>query len=314
MRVVFMGTPDYAVVILKALIESENEVISVFTRKDAPKNRKMKLFPPPVKICAEEYGIPVYQPVSLKNDKWKRILNDLSPDIIIVAAYGKILPPDILSLPKFGCINVHASLLPKYRGASPINAAILHGDNETGVTIMQMNEGLDTGDILMRESIKIAPDECFDSLHDRLAILGSQMIVKAVSKIENSDIYPEKQDDSASSYAPLIKNEDALIDFSKDAASVSQLIRAFDPLPGAFCFLDGKKIKLFRASLTDTSGINDAGRIIKADKSGLLIGCKTGKILIKELQESGGKRMSVSAYTAGHRDLLNKCFSSFSGE
>ena len=310
MRILFMGTPDFAVSVLDGLVKSGNEIIGVFTRKDAPKNRKMKLFPPPVKVYAEKHGITVYQPGSLKNEKWVKALKELSPDLIVVAAYGKILPPYVINMPKYGCINVHASLLPKYRGASPINAAILNGEKETGITIMQMNEGLDTGDILFSESVKISPDECFDQLHDRLAVLGSEMIVKAVKLIENGDVHPVKQDDSFSSYAPLIKNEDALIDFSKDSASVSQMIRAFDPVPGAFCFLEGKKIKLFRSVLIDNSVSEDPGRILKADKNGLVIGCKEGTISVKELQEAGGKRMPVSAYLSGHRDILNKRFSS----
>ncbi|MBQ7625387.1 MAG: methionyl-tRNA formyltransferase, partial [Clostridia bacterium] len=188
MRVVFMGTPEFAVTALKALINSDHKVVAVFTRKDAPKNRNMKLVPPPVKLCAEQYGIPVYQPVSIKNEKWLNVLKELDFDIIVVAAYGKILPPSVLSLPKYGCINVHASLLPKYRGASPINAAILNCETETGVSIMKMDEGLDTGDVMLKCSVSIEDTDSFDKLHDKLAEEGGKLLIKALSVIESGNV------------------------------------------------------------------------------------------------------------------------------
>ena len=180
MRIVFMGTPEFAVASLKALIDNGHEVCAVFTRRDAPKNRGMKLFPPPVKVCAIENNIPVYQPVSLKNEKWKRILREINPDIIVVAAYGKILPTDILNMPKYGCINVHASLLPKYRGASPINAAVLNGEKTSGITIIQMAEGIDTGDMLHKISTDLAENETYGQLHDRLADIGGEARIAAI--------------------------------------------------------------------------------------------------------------------------------------
>ena len=308
MRIVFMGTPEFAVASLKALIDNGHEVCAVFTRRDAPKNRGMKLFPPPVKVCAMENNIPVYQPVSLKNEKWKRILREISPDIIVVAAYGKILPTDILNMPKYGCINVHASLLPKYRGASPINAAVLNGEKTSGITIIQMAEGIDTGEMLHKISTDLAESETYGQLHDRLAAIGGEALLQAIAKIEAGEVCPEKQDESMVTYASMIHTEDTNIDFTQDSATVSQLIRAYDPQPGAFCYLGETKAKLFAASVVTTDGEGNPGEILECNKKGMTIACGRGKILIGELQLAGGKKMPAQAFYAGHRDIIGKVF------
>jgi len=309
MRIVFMGTPEFAVESLKALIGSTHEVCAVFTRRDAPKNRGMKLFPPPVKVCAAENNIPVYQPVSLKNEKWKRILREISPELIVVAAYGKILPVDILEMPKYGCINVHASLLPKYRGSSPINAAVLNGEKTSGITIIHMAEGIDTGDMLHKISTDIAESETYGQLHDRLALIGGQALLEAIDKIEKGEVHPEKQDEAEVCYASMIHTEDTIIDFAKDSTDVSQRIRAYDPQPGAFCYLGDTKAKLFSASLIpceDTFG--NPGEILECGKKGMTVACKKGKVLIGEIQLAGGKKMPAQAFYAGHRDIIGKVF------
>lgn len=309
MRIVFMGTPEFAVESLKALVESDDEVVAVFTRRDAPKNRGMKLFPPPVKVCAEENGIPVYQPISLKNEKWFNILTELAPDLIVVAAYGKILPKSILDLPRYGCINVHASVLPKYRGASPINAAILNGETESGVTIMQMCEGLDTGDMLYKAITPIYENETYGQLHDRLAGIGGKALIETISLIKENKIVAEKQNDVESCYAHMISTADTAIDFNQDAKAVSQLIRAYDPQPGAFCRLDNGKVKLFASSVYDAESEGTPGLVAQATKKGLVIECKRGSLLIGEIQVPGGKRMPAAAFYAGHRDFLGKILS-----
>ena len=310
MRIVFMGTPEFAVESLKALVNNGDDVVAVFTRRDAPKNRGMKLFPPPVKVCAEEFGIPVYQPVSLKNEKWITLLNELKPELIVVAAYGKILPKAILDLPKFGCINVHASVLPKYRGASPINAAILNGEATSGVTIMQMAEGLDTGDMLYKSITPINENETYGQLHDRLAVIGGKALVDTIELIKNGNVNPEKQNDQASCYAKLITTSDTAVDFYQDANVVSQHIRAYDPQPGAFCRLDDGKVKLFASSVFDSDKEGVPGLVSQATKKGLVIECKKGSILIGEIQVPGGKRMPAAAFYAGHRDFVGKVLSS----
>ena len=304
-----MGTPEFAVESLKALKDSECDIVAVFTRKDAPKNRGMKLFPPPVKVCAEEFNIPVYQPGSLKNEKWINVLKDINPDLIVVAAYGKLLPKSILELPKYGCINVHASLLPKYRGASPINAAILNGEIDAGVTIMQMSEGLDTGDMLHKVTTGIMENETYGQLHDRLALLGGKALIEAISLIKEGKLKPEKQNDEESCYAHMINTADTAICFDKSANEVSQLIRAYDPQPGAFCRLDDGKVKLFSSSVFDTDSHGTPGLISQVTKKGFVIECKKGSILAGEIQIAGGKRMPATAFYAGHKDYVGKVLS-----
>lgn len=299
MRIVFMGTPDFAVPCLDTLKNAGHELLAVFTQPDKPKGRKYKLTPPPVKVKAIDMGIPVYQPSTLKDGEALGILKQLNPEIIIVAAYGKILPKEILELPKFGCVNVHASLLPRHRGASPIQWAIISGDSQTGITTMQMNEGLDTGDILKTASIDIYPDEDAQSLHDRLSILGSELICKTLIELEAGQISPQKQDDSLATYAPIINREMGRLDFTKPAKELYNLIRGFNPWPAAFTMVTGKRLKVFKSKLAENTKLQPGMAV--TDDQRLMVACGDGVLLeFIEIQPEGSKRMTAGEYLRGH--------------
>ena len=309
MRIVFMGTPDFAVAALEALHEAGHDIVGVYTRMDTPKNRGMKMLPPPVKVKALEYGIPVYQPKNLRGEDTQQELRDMAPEVIVVAAYGRILPQAVLDIPKHGCLNIHASLLPKYRGASPINACILHGETEAGVTIMQMDAGLDTGDMLLPAATEMLPDQSYGSLHDRLAKIGGEAIVKALDLLAKGELKGEPQPAEGFTYAPMIQTADCKIDFSKSAKAVSQAIRAYDPAPGAFATLGGEKMKLFGASLEQEEGSCGApGAIIKNDKKGIVVACGQGAVRIGTVQGAGGKKMPADAFFRGHAAMLSEIF------
>ncbi len=309
MRIVFMGTPDFAVAALEALHEAGHDIVGVYTRMDTPKNRGMKLLPPPVKVKALEYGIPVFQPKNLRGEDTRQQLRELAPEVIVVAAYGRLLPQAVLDIPKHGCLNIHASLLPKYRGASPINACILRGETVAGVTIMQMDAGLDTGDMLLPAATDILPDESYGSLHDRLAIIGGQAIVKALDLLAKGELKGEKQPEEGVCYAPMIQTADCRIDFTKPAFTVSCAIRAYDPAPGAFAMLGGEKMKLFAASLEQAEGSHAApGTIVKNDKKGIVVACGTGLVRIGQVQGAGGKKMPADAFFRGHAAMLSETF------
>lgn len=309
MRIVFMGTPDFAVAALEALHEAGHDIVGVYTRMDTPKNRGMKMLPPPVKVKALEYGIPVYQPKNLRGEDTQQQLRDMAPEVIVVAAYGRILPQAVLDIPKHGCLNIHASLLPKYRGASPINACILHGETEAGVTIMQMDAGLDTGDMLLPVATKMLPDESCGSLHDRLAKIGGEAIVKALDLLAKGELKGEPQPAEGFTYAPMIQTADCKIDFTKSAKEVSCAIRAYDPAPGAFATLGGDKMKLFGASLEQAEGsCGIPGAIVKNDKKGIVVACGEGAVRISTVQGAGGKKMPADAFFRGHAAMLSEIF------
>ena len=309
MRIVFMGTPDFAVAALTALKEAGHDIAGVYTRMDTPKNRGMKMLPPPVKVKAMEYGIPVFQPKNLRGEEILQQLRELNPEVIVVAAYGRLLPQAVLELPKYGCLNIHASLLPKYRGASPINACILHGEAEAGVTIMQMDVGLDTGDMLLPVATEMLPDESCGSLHDRLAVIGGEAIVKALDLLEKGQLKGVPQPETGFTYAPMIQTADCKIDFTLPAKQVSCAIRAYDPAPGAFSTLGGDKMKLFAASLEQAEGsCGAAGTIVKNDKNGIVVACGEGAVRIGMVQGAGGKKMPADAFFRGHAALLKEKF------
>ena len=309
MRLVFMGTPDFAVAALEALHDAGHEIVGVYTRMDTPKNRGMKMLPPPVKVKALEYGIPVYQPKNLRGEDTQQQLRDMNPEVLVVAAYGRILPQAVLDIPKHGCLNIHASLLPKYRGASPINACILHGETEAGVTIMQMDAGLDTGDMLLPVATDMLPDESCGSLHDRLAKIGGEAIVKALDLLEKGELKGEPQPETGFTYAPMIQTADCKIDFTKSAKEVSCAIRAYDPAPGAFAMLGGDKMKLFGASLEQAEGAcGQPGTSLKNDKKGIVVACGEGAVRIGTVQGAGGKKMPADAFFRGHAALLEEKF------
>lgn len=299
MKILFMGTPDFAAGSLKSLIDAGYEISAVITQPDRPKGRSGAPVFSPVKEVAVEAGIPVLQPERIKRPEETAKLLEYPADIYVVAAFGQILSKEILDQPKYGCINVHASLLPKYRGASPIQRVILDGEKETGITIMQMNEGLDTGDILYQKKYEIAPDETFETLHDRLMDLGGKALLEALPLIEEGKITPVTQDDSLSCYAPLIKKEDGLIDFSKTASQIDAQIRAFNPWPGAFTRLDGKTLKIWEAALCEKSG--KPGEIIDVDKNSFTVACSEASIRVTSLQAEGKKRMDTSAFLLGNK-------------
>ncbi|MBO7363637.1 MAG: methionyl-tRNA formyltransferase [Lachnospiraceae bacterium] len=299
MKILFMGTPDFAAGSLKSLIDAGYEISAVITQPDRPKGRSGAPVFSPVKEVAVNAGIPVLQPERIKRPEETAKLLEYPADIYVVAAFGQILSKEILDQPKYGCINVHASLLPRYRGASPIQRVILDGEKETGITIMQMNEGLDTGDILYQKKYEIAPDETFETLHDRLMDLGGKVLLEALPLIEEGKITPVTQDDSLSCYAPLIKKEDGLIDFGKTAGQIDAQIRAFNPWPGAFTRLEGKTLKIWEASISENSG--KPGEIVDVDKDSFTVACSEGSIRVTSLQAEGKKRMDTSAFLLGNK-------------
>ena len=300
MKILFMGTPDFASESLRALIKSENEIVGVVSQPDRPKGRGHKLVPTDVKVTAQEAGLTVYQPESLKNEAFLPTLEELNPDIIVVAAYGRILPEYILNYPRYGCINVHASLLPKYRGAAPIQRAVLNGDDETGVCIMKMEKGLDTGDIIAVKSTAIGEYETAGELFDRLAKIGGDLLVRTIKDIETGNAVYTKQDDEKSTYAEKITKETACIDWEKSSTEISKQICAMNPFPGAYTTYMGDTLKIYEAEKTEGEG--KPGQILGIEKKkGLKVACKNGAIFIKTVQFAGLKRMNIEDYARGHK-------------
>ena len=302
MKTVFMGTPDFAAVILDALAGSRHDVAYAVTQPDKAKNRGKKVQYTPVKELALAKGIEVLQPEKVRgNQEFIALLRECGPDIMIVAAYGQILPEEVLEIPRYGCINVHASLLPKLRGAAPIQKAIIDGEKETGVTIMQMAEGLDTGDMLLKEAVEIGGMN-YSQLHDRLAEIGSRLLLKTLDMIEEGRVQPEKQDDSLSTYAHMISKQDGRISFEKSPEEIERLIRGFDPWPGAFCDCGEAVMKLWKAEPIDEStGETEPGTVISADEKGLKIACGGRALMVTEIQMPGKKRVSVKEYLKGNK-------------
>lgn len=301
MKIAFMGTPEFAVTVLEGLLNTKHEVGLVATQPDKAKNRGKKIQYTPVKEKALEHNIKVLQPEKVRgNEEFLEELKDYRPDIIVVAAYGQILPKEVLELPKYGCVNVHASLLPRLRGAAPIQRAIIEGDEETGVTIMQMSEGLDTGDMLAKESIKIGTMN-YSMLHDALAEIGARLMVHTLDLIEEGKISPEPQDDSKSSYAEMVFKQEGKIDFTRQPEAVERLIRGFDPWPGAFCEYEDMVMKLWKAQpLCENTG-KEPGTIIEVSARGIKIACGDGALLVSEIQIPGKKRVAVSEYLKGNQ-------------
>lgn len=299
-----MGTPDFAVPCLQALIDNGENVQAVFTQPDKPKGRGYKMLPPPVKSLALTYNIPVYQPLSLKKgedaENALNILKELSPDLIIVVAYGKILPKEILELPRYYCINVHASLLPRYRGAAPIQWCVLNGEKETGVTTMLMAEGLDTGDMLLKETVAIGDDETASELHDRLSAVGAELLIKTINAVKADTITREKQDDMLSNYASMITKDMCPIDFSLPAQQVHNKIRGLSASPCAVTMLNEKRLKIFKSTMSDKKKYNLAAGTVVNEKDFTVV-CGDGyTVTFTEVQSEGGKRMKVSDFLRGN--------------
>lgn len=297
MRIVFMGTPDFAVPSLQALIDAGHDVCAVYTQPDKPQGRKQILTAPPVKTLALEHDIPVFQPNTLKNEDEQARLRELAPEVIIVVAYGKLLPKAVLDIPPHGCINVHGSLLPRWRGAAPIQWAVIAGDEMAGVTTMQMAEGLDTGDMLLTYETKVGEKETAGELFDRLAQSGAELLTETLVKL--NDITPRPQDDAQSCYAHMLDKQMAVIDWSKSAHEIDCLIRGLNPWPIALTTLSGERLKVFAAE--KAAGNGEPGTVLEADpKKGLTVACGEGALKLTEIQLVGGKRMKANDFLRGH--------------
>lgn len=301
MKVVYMGTPDFAVGALESIIKAGHEVVLVVTQPDKPKGRGKEMQMTPVKQCALAHDIPVFQPVKIKEKDAVDYLKTFEADIFVVAAFGQILSSEILHMPKYGCVNIHASLLPMYRGAAPIQAVIINKEKETGVTIMQMDEGLDTGDMLMKEVISIEADETGESLHDKLSELGANMIVKALAAIEDGSITATPQGDGKTCYASMLKKEMGCIDWNKSADDIEHLVRGLYPWPGTYTFLNGKMMKLCKVALSEVPVDGKPGEICLVTKDCLAVNTGEGTLEIRELQPEGKKRMTVHDFLLGNR-------------
>lgn len=302
MRLVFAGTPDFAATALTALLAAGHDVVAVYTQPDRPSGRGRRQQPGPVKEVAMAAGIPVFQPLSLKNPEDQEALRKLAPDLMIVAAYGLILPQAVLDIPRLGCLNIHASLLPRWRGAAPIHRAIAAGDTETGITIMQMDAGLDTGAMLLKRPEAIRPDDTGGSLHDRLAALGGEAIVEALGQLDQ--LTAEPQDNSQASYAHKLDKNEAHIDWQADADTISRLVRAFNPWPGTDCNLDDQRIRIHQADAISHQGNQPAGTVLARDRHGIDIACGEGALRITRLQLPGARAMSVSDLINGGKPVL----------
>ena len=300
MRILFMGTPEFAVASLKRLVEDGHQVCGVFTQPDKPKNRGHKMAFSPVKEYALTVGIPVYQPLKMRDGAALDIVRELAPELIVVAAYGKILPEDILNTPPCGSINVHSSLLPKYRGAAPINWAILNGERVTGVSIMYMAKELDAGDVILCRETPIDPDEDAQALTARLALLGADALAEAVEQLKNGTAQRTAQDHSAFTYAPMLDRSLSPMDFTRSAQQLHDQVRGLIPWPCASMTLDGRTVKVYRTAIGGETALA-AGRIAEAGKQGLAIACGDGRLLrVLELQAEGGRRMAAADYLRGH--------------
>lgn len=313
MRIVYMGTPEFAAVALDAIVK-EHEVVAVITQPDKPQGRNRKLVPTPVKVKAQAYDIPVYQPVKIREEESVQMIRDYNPDVIVVAAYGQILPESILNIPKYGCINIHASLLPKYRGAAPIERAIIDGEVMTGVTTMYMAKGLDTGDMIEKAEVPITGEDTGASLHDKLAEAGAALILTTLAKLEAGTVTRTKQDDAQSCYAAMLTKELGQMDFTRPAVELERLIRGLNPWPCAYTTIDGKNVKLYKAEVINLDAqmrqmlqekseqtlTFTPGEIVEVAKKYFVIACGEGALRVRNLQPEGKKAMDTSAYLNGN--------------
>ena len=297
-RTVFMGTPEFALATFQGLLDFGLDVVAVYTQPDRPSGRGRKLTPPPVKVLAEARGIPVFQPAKLRAPEVVEELRKLAPELIVVVAYGQILPKSVLEIPRHGCINVHASLLPRYRGAAPINKAIVDGETETGITTMLMDAGLDTGEMLIKMETPIGPFETAGELHGRLALLGRAAIEETLRRLCAGTLRPQPQDDALSCYAPMLKKEDGRIDWSRSALEIHNQVRGLDPWPGAYTLLDGEVLKIARTA-PEEEGRGSPGEVLSTGPDGVRVACGTGVLRIGELQLPGKKRLSAADFLRG---------------
>ncbi|KAA1174174.1 methionyl-tRNA formyltransferase [Marinobacter salinexigens] len=304
MRLVFAGTPDFAATALKALLDTRHTIVGVYSQPDRPAGRGRKLMPSPVKQVALDAGIPVYQPENFKIEEARQELAALEADVMIVAAYGLILPEAVLDTPARGCLNIHASLLPRWRGAAPIQRAIAAGDEETGITIMQMDVGLDTGDMLLKTSTPINPDDTGGSLHDRLAVMGGEAIVEALEKLERGQLSGQAQDDTLACYAHKLSKEEGHIDWNCGAADISRLIRAFNPWPGTYTDLEQQRIRLHQAEPLAETSDQPAGTVLRRERSGIDVACGEGSLRITRVQLPGSRAQDINDLINGGKQIL----------
>lgn len=301
MKIMFMGTPDFAVECLKSLIEAGHEIVSVITTPDKPRGRGHKMCPTPVCEYAESQSLTVYKPLNLKKENFEDILKDNNPELIVVVAYGRILPVYVLDYPKYGCINVHASLLPKYRGAAPIQRSIIDGETSTGVTTMYMAEGLDTGDMLLKSVVEITSEDNFETLHDKLALSGAKLIVETIDLLKKNMLNPEKQDDTLSNYASMITKETTCIDWRETADNIHNLVRGLFPVPKAYTLYQGKMMKICRTLLTDKTTDKPCGEILSKDNEAFYVACGNKSVIkVITIQAEGKKVTDVCEFLKGN--------------
>ena len=310
MRILFMGTPDFALFSLRALVEAGENVIGVVTQPDKPKGRGYALTPPPVKVYAQEQGLPVYQPNTLRGEEFAALLEELAPELIVVVAYGKILPVNVLEYPKYGCINVHGSLLPEYRGAAPMQRAIIDGKRETGITTMVMADGIDTGDMLLRGKITIEENDNFETVHDKLGICGAEVLLETLKQLRAGSLQAIPQDEALATYAAKIEKEDCVLDFARPAQAVHDRIRGLSPIPLAFTHTpDGKMLKVIASERLNETFDAPAGTVVSLEGGKITVACKEGAIALLSVLPEGKKRMSAADFINGRKlsvgDLLN---------
>ncbi len=309
MKILFMGTPDFAIPSLRALCDSGEEVVGVVTQTDKPKGRSYVLTPPPVKVFAESRGIPVYQPKTLRSDDFARLLAEINPEMIVVIAFGKILPENVLTYPKYGCINVHGSLLPAYRGAAPMQRAIINGEMETGITTMYMDAGIDTGDMLLDASLPIGENDNFETVHEALATLGAETLLKTIAGLKAGTVERRKQNEALATYAAKIEKEDCVLDFTKDAATLHNLIRGLSPMPLAFTHTpDGKLLKVTKARIAESNRPHTIPGTVLSLDDGITVACSSGSLTFTGVLPEGKGRMSAVDFIRGRKlkvgDLL----------
>lgn len=301
MKLIFMGTPDFSVGTLEALIKAGHTISLVVSQPDKPKGRGHEMMPTPVKEVALKYNLPVYQPVKVRAEEAVETLRNTEADAIVVVAFGQIIPKTILEMKKYGCINVHGSLLPKYRGAAPIQWAVIDGERESGVTIMQMDEGIDTGDMLYKKVVVLDEKETGGSLFDKLSLVGGQACVEALEKLERGELIPKKQGESPTPYAKMLTKDMGCIDFEKSAAEIERLVRGLNPWPSAYTKLNGKTLKIWDAQVLEEQTEAKAGTVVAVTKNAIHVACKTGVLAITELQLEGKKRMDAGAFLRGYQ-------------
>ncbi len=299
MRLLFMGTPDFSVPTLQCLIESKHQVIAVVTQPDKPKGRGNKVLSTPVKELSLKYNIPVYQPLRVREQSFINLIKDMNLDAIIVIAFGQILPKQLLDIPKYGAINIHASLLPKYRGAGPIQWAVINGEKKSGLTTMMMDVGLDTGDMLLKQEIELEKQETGETLHNKLSIMGGPLVLETLDKIEDNSIIRVPQDNEAATYAPMLSKELGKIDWKKDAAEIERLIRGLNPWPTAYTYIDDKIMKIWKAEEVFENGDYKPGQVYNVEKNGFFVKCGINALYINELQLQGKKKMDSASFLRG---------------